>query len=83
MNTQNMKKYLKNLIDEKGIDTNLTFQVKGETGINLIPIGVVIEHILLAPIKEKRAIKDWLVKIDFVNGNVLDYFKHLAQAIAK
>jgi hypothetical protein len=83
MNTQNMKKYLKNLIDEKGIDANLTFQVKGETGINLIPIGVVIEHILLAPIKEKRAIKDWLVKIDFVNGNVLDYFKHLAQAIAK
>ncbi len=83
MNTQNMKKYLKNLIDEKGIDANLTFQVKGETGINLIPIGVVIEHILLAPIKEKKAIKDWLVKIDFVNGNVLDYFKHLAQAIAK
>ncbi|CAB5495120.1 hypothetical protein AZO1586I_626 [Bathymodiolus thermophilus thioautotrophic gill symbiont] len=83
MNTQNMKKYLKNLIDEKGIDTNLAFKVKGETGINLIPIGVVIEHILLAPIKEKRAIKDWLVKIDFVNGNVLDYFKHLAQAIAK
>ncbi len=83
MNTQNMKKYLKNLIDEKGIDANLAFQVKGETGINLIPIGVVIEHILLAPIKEKRAIKDWLVKIDFVNGNVLDYFKHLAQAIAK
>ncbi|WP_202784220.1 hypothetical protein [Bathymodiolus thermophilus thioautotrophic gill symbiont] len=78
-----MKKYLKNLIDEKGIDTNLAFKVKGETGINLIPIGVVIEHILLAPIKEKRAIKDWLVKIDFVNGNVLDYFKHLAQAIAK
>ena len=77
------KKYLKNLIDEKGIDTNLAFKVKGETGINLIPIGVVIEHILLAPIKEKRAIKDWLVKIDFVNGNVLDYFKHLAQAIAK
>ncbi len=83
MNTQNMKKYLKNLIDEKGIDTNLAFKVKGETGINLIPIGVVIEHILLAPIKEKKAIKDWLVKIDFVNGNVLDYFKHLAQAIAK
>ena len=78
-----MKKYLKNLIDEKGIDANLAFQVKGETGINLIPIGVVIEHILLAPIKEKKAIKDWLVKIDFVNGNVLDYFKHLAQAIAK
>ncbi len=78
-----MKKYLKNLIDEKGIDTNLAFKVKGETGINLIPIGVVIEHILLAPIKEKRAIRDWLVKIDFVNGNVLDYFKHLAQAIAK
>ena len=78
-----MKKYLKNLIDEKGIDTNLAFKVKGETGINLIPIGVVIEHILLAPIKEKKAIKDWLVKIDFVNGNVLDYFKHLAQAIAK
>jgi hypothetical protein len=40
-------------------------------------------EVLFRKLIEKKAIKDWLVKIDFVNGNVLDYFKHLAQAIAK
>lgn len=36
----------------------------------------------LAPASEQRAIKTMLVKIDFVNGDVRKYLRHLAQAIA-
>jgi len=32
---------------------------------------------------EQKAIKNILVKIDFQNGNIMDFFKHLAQAIAR
>lgn len=32
--------------------------------------------------QEQSAIKAMLVKIDFMNGDCLDYFRHLAQALA-
>ena len=50
--------------------------------MNFIPLGCVIEAIKSAPIHEQKAIKNMLVKVDFINGDVCDYFKHLAQAIA-
>ena len=76
-------KWLDTLIEEKELDIESTFEVEGpEWGWNLIPLGCVIEAIKSAPVHEKIAIKTMLVKIDFVNGDVMDYFKHLAQAIA-
>ena len=43
---------------------------------------VVIEHIKAAPLHEQKAIKTTLVKIDFMNGDIRHFFRHLAQAIA-
>ncbi|AYQ57032.1 hypothetical protein MS2017_1342 [Bathymodiolus thermophilus thioautotrophic gill symbiont] len=77
-----MKKYLNNLIKEKGIDINTIFEIEGKTGVNLITLEVVIEHILIAAKKDQQAIKKTLVEIDFVNADVLDFFKHLAKSIA-
>ncbi|OIR24875.1 hypothetical protein [Bathymodiolus thermophilus thioautotrophic gill symbiont] len=77
-----MKKYLNNLIEEKGIDINTIFEIEGKTGVNLITLEVVIEHILIAVKKDQQAIKKTLVEIDFVNADVLDFFKHLAKSIA-
>jgi hypothetical protein len=75
--------WLDTFIEEKGIDTNHTFEVEGnEYGTNLIPVGVVIEHIKIAPKHEKDQIKNILVKIDFHNGDVLDFLNHLAKALA-
>lgn len=78
-----MKTYLNNLINEKsGIDMETIIEVDGPSGGNIIPLGCVVEAILQAPKREQDGIRTMLVKIDFVNGSVLDYFKHLAQAIA-
>ena len=73
--------YFENLIEEKNLN-GITLEVEGKNGLNIIPIEVLLDYILLAPIQEQRAIKDMLVKIDFLNGNVVNYFKHLAKAIA-
>lgn len=50
--------------------------------MNLIPVQVLVDAICSAPRHEQAAIKKMIVRIDFLNGNVLDYFKHLAKAIA-
>ena len=33
--------------------------------------------------EEQAGIKDMIVKIDFYNGDVVDYFRHLAQVLAE
>jgi hypothetical protein len=77
-----MKTYLNNLIEEKGLDLEEIIEVQGESGTNFIPLGVVVEHILIAPDHEKKQIRNVLVKIDFKNGDVMHFFKYLAEAIA-
>ncbi|MFT5724165.1 MAG: hypothetical protein ACI9JN_001282 [Bacteroidia bacterium] len=79
-----MKTYLNNLISEKAnINMETTIQVEGLSGTNFMSVGIVVEHILIATKKEQDAIRNMLVKIDFHNASILDYFKHLAQALAR
>jgi len=75
--------WLDTFVSEKGIDTEQTFDIEGESGLNIIPIGVVIEHMKITSKAEQAQIKNIIVKIDFRNGDVLHFFKHLAQAITK
>lgn len=74
--------WLKTLNSEKGIDLEQRFEVEGPSGTNSFNYGVVIEHILITTAAEKAAIKNVLVKIDFANGDIRDFYRHLAQAIA-
>lgn len=74
--------WLDTFVGEKELDTERLFEIEGESGLNIIPLGVVLEHIKIAPQNEQAAIKRMIVRIDFVNGDVTDYFRHLAQAIA-
>jgi len=83
MSETEFDKWLDTLIEEKGLDIEDTFEVNGsEWGWNFIPLGCVIEAIKSTHKVEQARIKDMLVKIDFVNGDIMDYFKHLAKAIA-
>ncbi len=78
-----MKTYLNNLINEKsGIDMETIIEVDGPSGCNMIPLGSLVAIILQAPKSEQTAIRTMLVRIDFANGSVMNYFTHLAQAIA-
>lgn len=77
-------KWLDTFVEEKGLDLEKNFKVEGpEYGLNIIPLGVVIEHIKEAPEHERKKIKNIIVAIDFKNGDVLHFFKHLAGAIAR
>lgn len=75
-------KWIDTFIEEKGIDTEYLLSVKGLLGTNYIPVGCLIDAMKNAPVSEQKAIKNMIVKIDFVNGDVLHFFNHLAQAIA-
>ena len=76
------KSWLNRFVDEKGLDREEMIVVDGPSGENIMNLGVVLEHMLIAPDREQSAVRDMIVRIDFVNGNVMHYFKHLAKALA-
>ena len=78
----NFNKWLDTLIEEKGIDTDTVIEVEGASGTNWIPLVILLDAIKSTSKSERAGIKAMLVKIDFCNGDILDYLKHLAQAIA-
>lgn len=75
-------KWLDTFISEKGYDLETVFEVEGASGTNFIPLGCVVEAIKATSQQEQNAIKTMSVKLDFINANCLNYFRHLAQAIA-
>ena len=74
--------WLDTLIEEKGLDTETRFECEGDSGLNSIPLGCVVEAIKQAPKYEQQGIKQTLVAIDFRNGDVMHFFNHLAGALA-
>ena len=75
--------WLNTFIEEKNIDTDITLEVEGGVfGTNFIPVKVVIDEIKRANKEEQQQIKNTLVKIDFLNGDVLHFLQHLAKALA-
>jgi hypothetical protein len=76
--------WLDTFIQEKGIDLEQRFDVEGPVwGTNSFDYGVIVEHIKIAGKDEQNEIRDTIVKIDFANGDVKHYFRHLAQALAR
>lgn len=77
---KDMKIYLENLITEKGKELeDEVIQIDGHFGITF---EVLIEYIVAAKQYHKQ-IRDMLVKIDFKNGDVFHYLKHLATGMVK
>ncbi len=76
-------KWLDTFIEEKGIDLQQVLEVKTETNIHYFEVGNIIDNIKATTPEEQAEIKDMIVKIDFHNGDVVDYFRHLAQALAQ
>ena len=74
-------KWLDTLVSEKNIDLEETFTIE-KTQTNFMNYAVVVEAIKNTCKEEQKAIKNMLVKIDFLNGDIKDYFRHLAVAIA-
>lgn len=75
-------KWIDTFLSEKGVDSEERFEVEGKSGLNSIPVGSIVSLMKQTSKREQHGIKSMLVKIDFVNGDVRDYLKHLAKAVA-
>ena len=76
------EKWLDLFIKEKGIDLEDIITVETTENTHYFEIGNIIENIKRTSKEEQAKIKDTIVKIDFNNGDVIDYFKELARALA-
>lgn len=76
-------KWLDTFIEEKGIDLQQIIEIKTENNTHYFEVGNIVDNIKATKPEEQAGIKDMIVKIDFHNGDVVDYFKHLAQALAE
>lgn len=76
-------KWIDTFIEEKGIDLEQVIEIKTENNTHYFEIGNIIANIKATTPEEQAGIKDMIIKIDFHNGDVVDYFRHLAQALAE
>ena len=81
--SNNFKQWLDTFISEKNLPMEDTFTIEKNNNLNIMTYKTIYEHILIANDQEQKQIKNTIVKIDFLNGNVLDFFKHLGNAIAR
>jgi hypothetical protein len=76
-------KWLDTFLEEKGVDLEQVLVVDAPDGTeNRIPVGCLVDAMKGARASERRDIKTLLVKVDFVNGDVIHCLTHLAKAIA-
>jgi len=75
-------KWLDTYIDEAGIELEDSFDLEGkEYGTNFFTYGAVVDAIKATTADEKAKIKNTIVMIDFKNGDVRHFFRHLAGAL--
>jgi hypothetical protein len=78
----NFNKWLDTLVSEKGLNVEQMIETQGASGANFMPLSMVLDAIKSAIKSEQDQIKHTLVAIDFKNGDVMHFFKHLAGALA-
>ena len=76
------EKWIDVFVAEKDLDTEMVFKVEGDAGMNWVPLGAVVEFVKTLDAVPKARIKETIVKIDFINGDVLDFFKYMAKGMA-
>ena len=75
--------WLDTFLSEKGIDLDQPINVEGESGLNFMTVENIVEFMKVTSSGEQKAIKNTFVMIDFKNGDVLHFIKHLAQGVAQ
>ena len=75
-------KYLRNFFAEKDLPT-VTWELTDNDGtLHIISNAVVVEHMVTCPVSEAKDLANVLRRIDFANGDVDHFLKHLAGALA-
>jgi len=74
--------YLKTFFAEKNLPA-VEWEIDAADGTaNFISSEIVIEHIAIAPPAEQAEIANVIRKIDYANGDVNHFLRHLAGALA-
>lgn len=80
-----MKNYLETLLTEKNIDLEETFVVQAANSVDHYYTYAALIDDITEMVKDSpemtQKIRMTFVKIDFMNGDVTHYLKHLAQGI--
>jgi hypothetical protein len=74
--------WIDTLVDEKEYDLEQRFEIDGPSGMNSIPLGTVIARCKQTTAEEQDQIKRMIIQLDFRGADLLDYFRHLAGALA-
>lgn len=77
----NFNKWIDTLVEEKEIDTYEQFEIEKDGYLHIFDYGYIIDAIKATTSNEKKAIQNMLVRIDFANGDIKHYFRHLAKAL--
>ena len=73
-----MKCWLDTFLTEKQVDPETVFVLDVAGVTHYVPFEVVREFVEHLPESLQGQIKEKLIQIDFLNGSVLDFFRHLA-----
>jgi len=79
----NFKNWIDTFIDEKDLPMEDTFTIDKNGTMNIMSYKTIYEHMLIANDQEQEQIKNMIVKIDYMNGNILNFFQYLGKLIAK
>ena len=71
-------KWLDLFLEEKGVE-NALYEVNHNGIIHMIDIKFIIDLIKQCSLDEQKKIKEVIIKIDFRNGNIDDFFNYLAK----
>lgn len=71
---------IETMLKEKGIDLEQYVNIEGHIGLT---VQMVLDYIYLTPIFIQKKIARTFLKLDFNNGDVMDYIKYLAKGIVK
>lgn len=72
-------KWLDTFIDEKELDTDTLFEIEADDGLHMVDFDLLITWIKTElSSSDQNKVKDQLVRIDFANGDVMDFFEYIA-----
>lgn len=75
-------KWLDTFLAEKDINLEATFEFNNDNGWNLMDYATVVEYVKNTTKENQTKVKNTLVKIDFMNGDVLHFLRYLGKGVA-
>ncbi len=75
--------WLDRFVDEKGLDTSKPFKIVNNDKLYEIPLEVVLTFMKDRPSAERWNFRNTLIKIDFLNGDVMAFFRYICKGMVR